>query len=305
MTHIIGTPPEPKRGATFADVPEDNVFFRAGHRWVRLRSWLNLCGATRNARKLSGLPDTAWFDPDEPVTLLTQPTPVEPEPDAAVTTYGELKPDEVFALRVTPGSLCWRTDDGHVYGGCAVTGMDPQMPVRRVPASLVVHEEPGSANEWPSVGQLLPDSDVVQLLLPEGVMGMPRARAEALCSQLAWTLHALAQRDAKPDTPAEPVEHRRTSRFPPGSAESDPLVQALAADLEAMRRFNEYKPESAEDRTKPAPGWAVVNPPGSDCWHGVSRAPCRATPTRRDYLDAVRDTWREHDAAQAREDGGE
>ena len=189
---IIGKPPAPKRGATFADVPVGAAFVREGQKYrgalVRLEVFSVPGGYLRNAVEVR-TGELLWVPPGAPVTLLAQPTPVEPEPDPSVTTYGELEPGETFSFRVAPEGLCQRTDEGHVYEGTAVTGIDPKMPVLPVPASLVVHEKPG---KWVSEdGHFLHHGSAFKLTVET---------ATAMARQL---VALLAQHDAKPDTPAE------------------------------------------------------------------------------------------------------
>ena len=101
-THIIGKPPAPKGGATFGDVPDtkdrDSLCLRRdGCLIARIeeRAAVNAPGVHVNARHIPSGAEF-WLDYDEPVTLLSV-QPRDPEPDPAVTTYGEPEPGEFFA----------------------------------------------------------------------------------------------------------------------------------------------------------------------------------------------------------------
>ena len=142
MTHIIGTPPAPKRGATFADVPIGSDYECLGVRGHRLsRTRAVLLSGPRAGQQVT-VDELKLADS---VTLLTQPTPVEPEPDPSVTTYSGLQEGEWFEFPEEPDAVCLRFRTGYVEaGGTAYIGnsIPCSEPVHRVPASLVVHEEP-------------------------------------------------------------------------------------------------------------------------------------------------------------------
>lgn len=365
MTHIIGKPPAPKRGATFADVPEEGVFLWAGHRWVRLAPGRDLNGVQRNARRISRHGDLTWFDDGEPVTLLDV-TPRDPEPDPAVTTYGELEPGGRY-LNLDSSYECdillAKTPRGPVGVDGRNRPMPPaSLPVRRVPTSVVVHEEPGSYVE-----RSLGSAQVFRVLCPaenRHITVLDRELQRIVQQGAAL----LAQQDAKPkavlaDAQLGPApgwvvvegehggwdcvdqtgavcfshEHRNTAArwtheascpvdglvdggdghghcpvcdseqegYPclhPASEvaatkgpEADPLVQRLAKDPEALKRFNEAKPKAAEDRSKPAPGWALVYGIGSWCIAGPSGTHAGfSSPAH-----AIAWAWTQHDAQQA------
>ena len=114
---IIGKPPAP-RGHTFADVPCDR-YFRSGDG----EEWLKVSDSTvgekdGTARSCNdGTMDD--FTDGEPVVPLTL-TPVEPEPDPAVTTDGGLLPGSFWRPVLLPGhdgkeiSTMLRTTGGDV-----------------------------------------------------------------------------------------------------------------------------------------------------------------------------------------------
>ena len=260
--NVIGKPPAPKRGATFADVPRGDLF---GH---RSGSTYRKRDASSAISTVSGI--TVSFEPGVPVTLLTQPTPVEPEPDPAVVACGELPPGSLFThhLDADPGNDIWmRGDERDMHtrdGRLSETG--EETPVRRVPASLVVHEEPG---KWVSEdGHFLHHGSAFKLTVET---------ATAMARQLVgW----LAREAAKPKPPS--ADERRAAQI---------------ARLPTQRL-----PEPAEDRTKPAPGWSSpYYRLGGWCTSG----PHKAHNGFSSPADAIAWTWAEHDAAQAREDGGE
>lgn len=227
-------------------------------------------------------------------------TPRDPEPDPAVTTYGELEPGGIVESDGDLGIRTWEDGTSAAFLVDLESGepWQPRNPVRRVSASVVVHEEPGT-HVWPDDA----DSSRVAILEPEsGRMSYDRAEAETIIRQLtAW----LAQEPASPESgEPEPAELQAGDRIgvvfegcsddvhglrvgivkrqpaedrselatnyekEPDSPESgepelenvDPLIAdglhgRPLGDSELRRCFTE--PESAEDRSKPAPGWSV------------------------------------------------
>ena len=221
MTHIIGKPPAPKEGAVYSAI--EAPMGRPSLPWRVRTPGGNLLPGYAQRHQAQKCAD-----------LLNEVSSRESDP--AVTTYGELEPGCFFEwLKKQPygeGGLCLCTDDGYidpkgVHWIFIEDGdeeeWDPGAPVRRVPTSVVVHEEPGAAV---SVGQ---EPGEYGLCIPQNRI-VDRALLQRIVQQGAALL---AQQDAKP--------------------EADPLVQRLAKNPEALERFNEAKAEPAEDRSKPAP----------------------------------------------------
>ncbi len=250
--NIIGTPPKPRAGATYTVIEEP--MGRPSLPWRVRTPGGNLLPGYAQKHQAQRCAD-----------LLNEASQRTPEPDPAVCTYGELEPGERFAFAVTPECFCQRTDEGHVYGGYAVTGVDPKMPVRRVPASVVVHEEPGT--------HVRPDHRGHDVFVNGGPCSF-----DDLQHIVQQGAALLAQQDVAPESDMapsacpecgssevdefEPVDGSpswacsncgRTTHPGQRKPENDPLVQRLAKDPEALKRFNECKPELAEGRSKPAP----------------------------------------------------
>lgn len=263
-THIIGKPPAPKGGG---NVRIEERGHGSGY-CVSLSGPMSRGEAERFARAL-----------EEAAA-----------PDPAVTTYGELE----------PGGFCQFTDSTRTdlwqkgHRGQYLTGTTGDFsavrdhdPVRPVAVSVVVHEEPGT-HVWPDDA----DSSRVAILEPEsGRMSYERAEAKTIVRQLAaW----LAQEPASPESDE------------PDPEDVDPLIAdglhgRPLGDSELRRCFTE--PESAEDRSKPAPGWSVaVNTRHErDLWEA------RRGDGYGGYFDfetdAIAWTWAQRDAQQAGKGG--
>ena len=228
---IIGAPPA-KRGATFADVPDDGAFSMEDPRdGGRVR-----CIREGDAAVSAEVNDTERFHPEpgEPVVMLT---PVEPEPDPAVTTYGELEPGQWG--RDGAAVVC-KADEGEWYvfrpSDGRVCHEDAETPVRRLtPAevaqhfaelaggSFMEHEEPGVRVRALDTGRcLVMREDGEHVYVSPGELGHIVRQGAAL----------LAQRDAKPEEDA---------------------ISPSAADLD--RKWADKFSKPTEDRSKPAPGW--------------------------------------------------
>ncbi len=145
MTHIIiGKPPAPKQGATFADVKPGADFIPGGTaRHMRLLVPLE---NDDNAVNLATL-QTCCIADECPVEMLDV-TPRDPEPDPAVTTYGELEPGIKGTYAFVGRDDIWLPSaHGHaptrLRDGVRASHM-PLCKLRRVPTSVVVHEEPGT-----------------------------------------------------------------------------------------------------------------------------------------------------------------
>lgn len=208
--NIIGTPPKPRAGATYTVIEEP--MGRPSLPW-RVR--------TPGGNLLPGYAQK--HQAQQCADLLNDVTSRTTEPDPAVCTYGELEPgewavDDCYgpSMRIeesTPGGYMVSTD-GERFGSDRHSG-------RRVPASVVVHEEPGTHVRLHHRGH------------DAFVNGGPCSIAD-LQHIVQQGAALLAQQDAQP--------------------EDDPLVQRLAKDPEALRRFNEAKPKAAEERCKGAEG---------------------------------------------------
>jgi len=300
--HIIGAPPE-KRGATFADIAKTQVFDakdpseRASDGIVR---WVESRGRARQLNALSA--DWVKFPADWPVIPLAL-TPVEPEPDPAVTTYGELKPGQWFVvLNVSPqddegvhqkgwSNECTRLSDGK-HGVCHdeiyVRVLSPLevaahiLDAAGVAASVVVHEEPG---RFPLVTKDGPGFRFMGIYLSD------REQFEHALSEAA---HVLAQRDASPASEPEPSTWYEQEASKNGHA------------VDCDRRDWDTNPctcEPAEDRSKPAPGFSEPHP----CWlvphyPGASDGQLFiGIPQSQAMIEA---SWAQHDAQQTG-NGGE
>lgn len=280
MTHIIGKPKPPKRGATFADVAHKHWFACLGLRFQRI-------GDAAYRFREDGEPSCVPIKMNQPVQLLTQPQPIDPEPDPDVCTPEKV---ENGAILQDSDGLCMRIfDNEHMLvdlqsGEAWTPGTLGSW--RRVTASVVVHEEPGT--------HVMRDDDRGGARLQfwgggeaQSSTGVSWEQLQAIVQQGAALLAAADERERQGD---------------PGSAERDSLVQALAHDPDAMRRFNQAKP--AEDRSKPAPGWEWGSNPA-----GYKMGRLDEDNWRSDVFssreDAIAATWLKHDAQQAGEGGGE
>jgi len=210
-------------------------------------------------------------------------TPRDPEPDPAVTTYGELKLG-LNGLHVDPdyGELCILTESSPLTIVSLGTGAPkypaPGDPVRRVAASVVVHEEPGT--------HLRAALNGTGVLLVEGPAKIiPWDQLRAIVQQGAALL---AQEPASPES-GEP--YRMTTE------QGRAVHQALVGSVEE----DDFVGEPAEDRSKPAPGYDRPDHGGKG-WY--SRGPDRHLfgpfDTPKQLIAA---TWAKHDAQQAGKGG--
>ncbi len=266
MTHIIGTPPKPKGGATFADVIVGGVCELPGNVGM---CWKLSEQEARQCRTGARFPVPA----DRPVVLLDI-TPIDPEPDPAVTTYGELYIGEVFAFADEPQTLLRRTDEGHVYLGCGQHfGQRPdETPVRRVAASVVIHD--------PSRTLVQVDGDTVLSIGPVHTL----ADLPALCSQIA---DVLAKQAASPESALGTCWE---------------TGEACTQGCKTTCGKTGLDVEPAEDRSKPAPGYAV-SMYNSWRWRVVLLTGVAHYPADQTEQGAIRETWTLHDAQKAGKGG--
>lgn len=289
MTHIIQSPKPRNQGATFADVPiaadknDMRALFLNGAGCI-----LQRCGK-REAREF-GLERRYEYGLGDQATPLSV-QPIDPEPDPDVCTYGELRIGETFAFSDELGALLRRTDEGHVYIGCGqhYSHRPDGTSVRRVSASVVEHEEPGTPG---GRGQVeVADEPGNGVFLHGHHYGETIWADEEIAGRLIRQLAAwLAQQAASPES--DDVSAC-------GVCSSDESCDCECPDADALPSC--LKPEPAEDRSKPAPGYTVR--------HVVNRwvlerpgTPFFLKDSSKTFL--IRRSWAQHDAQQAGEGGG-
>ena len=309
---IIGAPPERKRGAVFGDVP---VASGPGSLCtMKLGTWYRF-EVSRARHCLTG--EVRSFGLTEPVILLTV-TPAEPEPDPAVTTYGELAEREWFRFVASPASesgLCRRAGTGYTdEDGVFWRRPDALLLVRRVSraeaaahiagpdASVVVHEEPGTHARRSSD----PTSDL--LVITCEVRYLTRDRAEHLCRQLAALLSAP---EPTSDADPEPVPDRcpecgcmDIEEWWVGDVGGELGWSCPGCGRTTHPSTSPKPPEPTEDRSKPAPGFPIdeYTPGRYRVWASNLNPAQYSYPQDQSYAGATEHSW-ELDAEQARKAG--
>ncbi len=298
---IIGKPPEQKRGAVFGDVPQNTLLICSldGSRYERVAPFRDATGWLNARRTRDGAP--RHIPEDTPVTPLTV-TPAEPEPDPAVTTYGELAVGDAFVW-FAGGRVNFKLYQGWACIDGARGSDRNELRVRRVSpieaaahvlgkdagASVVVHEEPGTLRVFEGGGPVVHEEashrqrrifigdDWYTPKQAAGVVGEIAALLARRCAALLSTPEPAA---AGPvcscgigGTDVDFDHVPDCHLYGPATADPEPRCCGSASedrkgpDHEPQCHLyrDQHGPEPAEGRTRPAPGWEVGQRPGGHC----------------------------------------
>ena len=305
---VIGAPPQQKRGTVFGDVAQALL------RYVRYNTAyaFDVIGAFgRETSATSADIRRAVLELSRAGAITIGEgwvvTPAEPEPDPAVTTYGERMPGYRGAFRFDGVDDIY-IPENHTYSGghalkavnlrdgsrSTVNGKDTRAHIvdptevaahmlGDAPASVVVHERPKAYWSGVTMG-----GDGTFQFTPSHC---PSHRLDTCIRTLVSIRAALLPSTPEP-TPDDAPECR--GDLPDATEDCD------GSGCPACDPSGEVEP--AEARSKPAPGWAVDDT-SLPCFDYSDPSGRRIGAAYSEHV-AIERTWQQHDAEQARKVGG-